>query len=78
MRFLFQDRVFAGIGTGTVSVLCMNPFDLLKVKFQVSTRGSESGTGCDILRALCDIRVSEGKRGLYHGLGPHVDGNLSS
>lgn len=39
MRFLFQDHVFTGIGAGTVSVLCMNPLDLLKVKFQVSTRG---------------------------------------
>jgi len=32
-----QDNTFAGIGAGTVVVLCMNPLNLLKVKFQVST-----------------------------------------
>jgi hypothetical protein len=74
----FQDHAFAGIGAGTVAVLCMNPLDLLKVKFQVSTRGPEGGIGRGIWRALCDIRASEGWRGLYRGLGPNVAGNASS
>ncbi|KAH9171563.1 hypothetical protein EDB89DRAFT_2070667 [Lactarius sanguifluus] len=39
------DHAFARIGTGTVAVLCMNPLDLLKVKFQVSTHGPEGGIG---------------------------------
>ena len=73
-----QDHAFAGIGAGTVAVLCMNPLDLLKVKFQVSTRGPEGGIGRGIWRALCDIRVSEGWRGLYRGLSPNIAGNASS
>ncbi|KAN0134115.1 mitochondrial fad carrier protein [Lactarius tabidus] len=76
--FKFQDHAFAGIGAGTVAVLCMNPLDLLDVKFQVSTRGSEGGIGRGIWRALCDIRASEGWRGLYRGLGLNVAGNASS
>ncbi|KAI9449517.1 mitochondrial FAD carrier protein [Lactarius psammicola] len=66
------------LGAGTVAVLCMNPLDLLKVKFQVSTRGPEGGNGRGIWRALRDIRASEGWRGLYRGLGPNVAGNASS
>ena len=73
-----QDHAFAGIGAGTVAVLCMNPLDLLKVKFQVSTRGPEGGIGRGIWLALRDIRSSEGWRGLYRGLGPNVAGNASS
>ncbi|KAH9019573.1 mitochondrial carrier [Lactarius deliciosus] len=56
-------------------MLCMNPLDLLKVKFQVSTRGPEGGIGCGIWRALCDIHASEGWRGLYRGLSPNVAGS---
>ena len=59
-------------------MLCMNPLDLLKVKFQVSTRGPEGGIGRGIWRALSDIRASEGWRGLYRGLGPNIAGNASS
>jgi len=72
------DHAFAGIGAGTVAVLCMNPLDLLKVKFQVSTRGPEGGIGRGIWRALRDIHASEGWRGLYRGLSPNVAGNASS
>ncbi|KAH9988171.1 mitochondrial carrier domain-containing protein [Russula vinacea] len=73
------DHAFAGIGAGTVAVLCMNPLDLLKVKFQVSTRApSGSGVGRGIWLALRDIHASEGWRGLYRGLGPNVAGNASS
>jgi hypothetical protein len=59
-------------------VLCMNPLDLLKVKFQVSTRGPGSGIGRGIWLALRDIHASEGWRGLYRGLGPNIAGNASS
>ncbi|KAH9019579.1 mitochondrial FAD carrier protein [Lactarius deliciosus] len=72
------DHAFAGIGAGTVAVLCMNRLDPLKVKFQVSTRGPEGGIGRGILRALRDIHASEGWRGLYRGLSPNVAGNASS
>jgi hypothetical protein len=56
----------------------MNPLDLLKVKFQVSTRGPEGGVGRGIWRALRDIHASEGLRGLYRGLSPNVAGNATS
>jgi solute carrier family 25 folate transporter 32 len=68
----FQDHAFAGISAGTVAVLCMNTLDLLKVKFQVSTRGPEGSIRRGIWRALCDIPASEGWRGLYRGFGPNV------
>jgi Mitochondrial carrier protein len=76
--FIWQDHAFAGIGAGTAAVLCMNPLDLLKVKFQVSTRAPGSGVGRGIWLALRDIHASEGWRGLYRGLGPNVAGNASS
>ncbi|KAH9059786.1 mitochondrial carrier domain-containing protein [Lactarius vividus] len=72
-----QDHAFAGIGTGTVAVLCMDPLDLLKVKFQVSTCGPESGIGRGFWRALRDIHTTEGWRGLYRGPSPNVAGNAS-
>ncbi len=56
----------------------MNPLDLLKVKFQVSTRGPKGGIGHGIWRALRDIHASEGWHGFYRGLGPNVAGNASS
>ncbi|KAH9009720.1 hypothetical protein EDB85DRAFT_2243252 [Lactarius pseudohatsudake] len=72
------DHAVAGIGAGTVAVLCMNPLDLLKVKFQVSTRGPKDGIGRGIWHALRDIHANEGWRGLYRGLSPNVAGNASS
>ena len=55
-----------------------NPLNLLKVKFQVSTRGPEGGIGRGIWFALRDIHASEGWRGLYRGLSPNIAGNASS
>jgi len=54
------------------SPCCMNPLDFLKVKFQLSTRGPESGVGRDIWQALRDVHASEGWHRLYCGLGPNV------
>jgi len=73
-----QDYAFAGIGVGTATMLCMNPLDLLKVKFQVSTHGPEVIIGRRIWCTLPDIYASEGWRQLYRGLGPNVPGNTSS
>ena len=56
----------------------MNPLDLLKVKFQVSTRAPGSGIGRGIWLALRDIHANEGWRGLYRGVGPNIAGNASS
>ncbi|KAH9047142.1 mitochondrial carrier domain-containing protein, partial [Lactarius hengduanensis] len=72
------DHAFARIGAGTVAVLCMNPLDLLKVKFQMSMRGPEGGIGRSVWRAQCVIHASEGWRGLYRGLNPNAAGNANS
>lgn len=64
MHCLFQDHAIAGIGTCTVAVPCMTPLELLKVKFQVSTHGPESGIGRDIFCALCNILLA--RDGAYY------------
>jgi hypothetical protein len=70
------------MGAGTVAavwpVFCMNPLDLFKAKFQVSTRVPGSGIGRGIWLALRDIHASEGWQGLYRGFGPNIAGNASS
>ncbi|KAH7888153.1 mitochondrial carrier domain-containing protein [Phlebopus sp. FC_14] len=72
------DHAVAGIGAGVVAVLCMHPLDLLKVKFQVSTTNPQGGIGKQIWTSLKDIKVQEGWRGLYRGVGPNIAGNASS
>ncbi|KAF7799103.1 hypothetical protein EIP86_010333 [Pleurotus ostreatoroseus] len=72
------DHAFAGIGAGVVAVLCMNPLDLLKVKFQVSTEKPKGGIGRQIWASLKEIKDTQGWRGLYRGLGPNIAGNASS
>ncbi|KAL1729376.1 mitochondrial FAD carrier protein [Schizophyllum commune] len=72
------DHAAAGIGAGIVNTLCMNPLDLLKVKFQVATTQSPGGVGTQIWHALKDIQRTQGWRGLYRGLVPNVAGNASS
>jgi hypothetical protein len=71
-----QDHAFkfTGINTGAVTVLCMNPLDLLKVGFQVLTRGPEGDTGRGLWRALCDIDTSEGWREPYRSMGQNFVG----
>ncbi|KDQ65082.1 hypothetical protein JAAARDRAFT_28748 [Jaapia argillacea MUCL 33604] len=72
------DHAVAGLGAGTVAVLCMHPLDLIKVKFQVATKSPKGGMGKHIWSALKDIKVKDGWKGLYRGLGPNVAGNASS
>ncbi|KAJ3984267.1 mitochondrial carrier domain-containing protein [Lentinula detonsa] len=72
------DHAAAGLGAGVVSTLCMNPLDLLKVKFQVATSVSSAGIGNQIWYGLKDIYRESGFRGLYRGVGPNVAGNASS
>ncbi|KAF9510762.1 hypothetical protein BS47DRAFT_1373272 [Hydnum rufescens UP504] len=74
------DHAFSGIGAGTVAVLCMQPLDLVKVQFQVST-APPAGTWNPlkpIYHALRNIKHQQGWRGLYRGLGPNVAGNATS
>ncbi|KAJ3777077.1 mitochondrial carrier domain-containing protein [Lentinula raphanica] len=72
------DHAAAGLGAGVVSTLCMNPLDLLKVKFQVATSASSGGIGKQIWYSLRDIYRESGFKGLYRGVGPNVAGNASS
>ncbi|KAF9076696.1 mitochondrial carrier domain-containing protein [Rhodocollybia butyracea] len=72
------DHAAAGLGAGVVSTLCMNPLDLLKVKFQVATTSSRGGIGKQIWHGLRDIYRESGFKGLYRGVGPNVAGNASS
>ncbi|KAF5390472.1 hypothetical protein D9757_005230 [Collybiopsis confluens] len=72
------DHAAAGLGAGVVSTLCMNPLDLLKVKFQVATTANKGGLGKQIWYSLRDIYRESGFKGLYRGVGPNVAGNASS
>ncbi|KAF8511165.1 mitochondrial FAD carrier protein [Gautieria morchelliformis] len=72
------DHAAAGIGAGTVAVLCMHPLDLLKVKLQVATTKPQGGVGKQIYTSLRDIYRSRGVQGLYRGVGPNIAGNASS
>lgn len=68
----------AGLGAGIVNTLCMNPLDMLKVKFQVATSNPRGNAGSQIYYALKDIQQQYGWRGLYRGVVPNIAGNASS
>ncbi|KAG8835356.1 hypothetical protein FRC17_003839 [Serendipita sp. 399] len=74
------DHAAAGIGAGTVAVLCMHPLDLIKVKFQVATTqpSSSRGIGNQIYTTLKDIWIQRGIQGLYRGVGANMTGNAAS
>ena len=61
---------------GTIVVLCMNPLDLLRVKFQVVILRPEGGIErvVRVWRAIADIHASEGSRKLYRCLSPNIPG----
>lgn len=56
----------------------MHPLDLLKVKLQIATENPKGGIGKQIWYSLRDIKVQEGWKGLYRGVGPNIAGNASS
>ena len=58
----------------------MQPLDLLKVQFQVSTAPPVGARNPlkPMYYALRDIKRQQGWRGLYRGLGPNVAGNATS
>ncbi|KAF9449559.1 mitochondrial FAD carrier protein [Macrolepiota fuliginosa MF-IS2] len=72
------DHAVAGLGAGVVTTLCLNPLDLIKVKFQVDTGAPTGGVGKQIFHALRDIQQSQGWKGLYRGISPNIAGNASS
>jgi solute carrier family 25 folate transporter 32 len=56
----------------------MNPLDLLKVKFQVTTSKPSGGIGKQMWFSLKEIYQTAGWKGLYRGLGPNIAGNAAS
>jgi solute carrier family 25 folate transporter 32 len=74
------DHAAAGIGAGTVAVLCMHPLDLIKVKFQVATTQPDvsRGIGKQIYGSIKDIWIQRGLRGLYRGVAANMAGNAAS
>ncbi|OCH84026.1 mitochondrial carrier [Obba rivulosa] len=56
----------------------MHPLDLLKVKFQVATDKPQGNVGRQIWNTLRDIKVQQGWKGLYRGVGPNIAGNATS
>ena len=73
-RACAQDQAICGIGAGIASTFCMQPLDLLKVKFQVATGNKRLG----IRSALRDIVRKDGLAGLYRGIGVNMLGNSAS
>lgn len=71
------DEAAAGIAAGLCSTVCMQPLDLLKVKFQVA-RSKESGPFGQIYKGLQGIVQQDGYRGLYRGLNVNLVGNAGS
>ncbi|OAV90595.1 hypothetical protein PTTG_05045 [Puccinia triticina 1-1 BBBD Race 1] len=78
------DQAVCGIGAGCVSVLCMHPLDLLKVKLQVSSFPSSSSQLHPLpfrsksLSSIREIISNDGFLGLYRGLTPNIVGNAAS
>jgi len=82
------DQAVCGIGAGCVSVLCMHPLDLLKVKLQVSSKPLASRVsyqhpsfpplGSAALTSIKEILGKDGFLGLYRGLTPNMVGNAAS
>ncbi|KAI9615739.1 hypothetical protein PSHT_12379 [Puccinia striiformis] len=84
------DQAVCGIGAGCVSVLCMHPLDLLKVKLQVSSNSSPSSAfhlrhpdstlkiKSNSISSLKEIVKNDGFFGLYRGLTPNIVGNAAS
>ncbi|KAK2462291.1 hypothetical protein APHAL10511_005597 [Amanita phalloides] len=72
------DHAAAGIGAGVITTLCMNPLDLLKIKFQVTTSNPAGPIGKQIWFSLKEIYQAAGWKGLYRGLSPNIAGNAAS
>lgn len=71
------DEAAAGIAAGLCSTVCMQPLDLLKVKFQVA-QARRSGPFGQIMEGLQGIVKQDGIKGLYRGLNVNLVGNAAS
>ncbi|CAE6530788.1 unnamed protein product, partial [Rhizoctonia solani] len=73
------DHAVAGLGAGTVAVLCVQPLDLLRIQLQVATSAPASRNPLrTIWSSLSKIKAEHGVRGLYRGVGTNVVGNGAS
>ncbi|EUC56275.1 flavin-adenine dinucleotide transporter, putative, partial [Rhizoctonia solani AG-3 Rhs1AP] len=69
----------AGLGAGTVAVLCVQPLDLLRIQLQVATSAPVSRNPLKtIWSSLSKIKAEHGVKGLYRGVGTNVAGNAAS
>ncbi|TIC33251.1 CDK-activating kinase assembly factor [Wallemia mellicola] len=75
--FGYLDQAVAGFGAGVVATFTMQPFDILKVRFQVATRSERVGYGRAIYSALKNVVKKEGPSGLWRGIVPNIIGNSS-
>eukprot|EP00455_Lapot_gusevi_P012218 TRINITY_DN1573_c0_g1_i2.p1 TRINITY_DN1573_c0_g1~~TRINITY_DN1573_c0_g1_i2.p1 ORF type:complete len:659 (+),score=187.14 TRINITY_DN1573_c0_g1_i2:93-2069(+) len=64
MELTVPREVLAGALTGLVQVLITNPYEVVKIRLQMQTAGSQKG-GLTVLREL-------GLRGLYQGVGATI------
>ncbi|CUA69297.1 Mitochondrial folate transporter/carrier [Rhizoctonia solani] len=73
------DHAVAGLGAGTISVLCVQPLDLLRIQLQVATSAPVSRNPLKtIWSSLNKIKAEHGLKGLYRGVGTNVAGNAAS
>jgi len=74
------DHLAAGLSGGVASTLCLHPFDLIKIRFQVSdgsvVEHRQRYTG--VVNAFRSIYVKDGIAGLYQGVSPNIAGAASS
>jgi len=74
------DHLISGLTGGVVSTLCLHPFDLVKVRFQV-TDGSvikHRQVYSGVCNAFSSIYRKNGFCGLYQGVTPNIAGAASS
>ena len=74
------DHLISGLTGGIASTLCLHPFDLVKIRFQV-TDGSvikHRQVYNGVSNAFMSIFREGGVRGLYQGVSPNIAGAASS
>ncbi|CAE6420736.1 unnamed protein product [Rhizoctonia solani] len=73
------DHAVAGLGAGTIAVLCVQPLDLLRIQLQVATSAPVSRNPLKtIWSSLSKIKAEHGVKGLYRGVGTNAVGNAAS
>ena len=58
-------RILAGVTTGGMAVICAQPTDVVKVRFQAHSRATRQYTG--VFNAYKTIGQQEGLKGLWKG-----------